>query len=212
MEKRKKREVPRPIESLLTVDAYLTQNFVQFVEKFVHLRQLKVHHKVLEISCHGIPWFALNVALIWILHDKSLYQMQVNLLLGLFLDIIVVAVLKAITRRRRPAVNDDPFAIGPDKYSFPSGHASRSFFVLYFFTQLWPISVLCTPPLVAWWFAVCLSRLLMRRHHLLDVVVGTFVGLLEGIVIGYVFLDSQTCISLVSWISDEKIDGAEYDV
>lgn len=64
----------------------------------------------------------------------------------------------AIARRRRPSVNDDPFCIGPDVYSFPSGHASRSSLLLGFFTCLYSSSFFFWPPLLAWWFSICLSR------------------------------------------------------
>ncbi|GAB1860393.1 Phospholipid phosphatase 6 [Camponotus japonicus] len=146
METSEKRQIPTLLRKVLAVDAYLTDEFVKLVEKFLPLRQLKVHYKLLEISCHGIVWLASSLVLIWILNSKSLYQMQVNLLIGLLLDILLIAVIKAITRRRRPTSNDDSFTIGPDKYSFPSGHASRATFIV----------------------------LLLRRHHIFDVLVGVF--------------------------------------
>ncbi|XP_018347214.1 PREDICTED: phospholipid phosphatase 6-like [Trachymyrmex septentrionalis] len=173
------------------------------------LRQLKVHNKLLEISCHGIPWLAVSLISIWVFNAKSLYQMQMNLLIGLLLDIIVIAVLKAVTRRRRPTTNDDPFSLGPDKYSFPSGHSSRSAFVVYFFFNLWPISLIYSPPLLAWSFSVCMSRLLMRRHYILDVIGGILLGIFEGLLIGYIYLEQETCMYLISWIADDKIPGSE---
>ena len=52
------------------------------------------------------------------------FPLFLNLLLGLILDIAVVAVIKAFTRRRRPAMNvDDQFATfqavdkGPSRYT-----------------------------------------------------------------------------------------------
>ncbi|XP_012529229.1 phospholipid phosphatase 6 [Monomorium pharaonis] len=209
MEMSDKRQVPTPLRKALAVDAYLTDEFVKLVEKILPLKQLKVHYKLLEISCHGIPWLTISLVLIWVLSSKSLYQMQVNLLIGLLLDIVFVSVLKAITRRRRPNTNDDPFSIGPDKYSFPSGHASRAAFLVYFFLHLWPVPLICAPPLLAWSFSVCMSRMLMRRHHLLDVFAGVLLGILEGLIIGYIYLEQETCISLVSWITDEKVSGAD---
>ncbi|XP_071640623.1 uncharacterized protein [Temnothorax longispinosus] len=206
-EKLDKRQVPAVLREALAVDVYLTDEFVKLVEKILPLRQLKVHYKVLEISCHGIPWLATSLVLIWVLNSKSLYQMQINLLLGLLLDIILVTVLKAATRRRRPTVNDDPFAIGPDKYAFPSGHASRAAFVVYFFFYLWPVPWLYTPPLLAWLFSVCVSRLMMRRHHILDVVAGVLLGSFEGLIIGYIYLEQATCVNLISWITDENMDN-----
>ncbi|KAG5306612.1 PLPP6 phosphatase, partial [Acromyrmex insinuator] len=208
-EKSDKREIPTTLRKALAVDAYLTNEFVKLVEKILPLRQLKVHNKLLEISCHGIPWLAVSLISIWIFNAKSLYQMQMNLLIGLLLDIIMVAVLKAITRRRRPTTNDDPFSLGPDKYSFPSGHSSRSAFVVYFFFNLWPISLIYSPPLLAWSFSVCMSRLLMRRHYILDVFGGVLLGIFEGLLIGYIYLEQETCIYLISWITDDKIPGSE---
>ncbi|XP_018311834.1 phospholipid phosphatase 6 [Mycetomoellerius zeteki] len=209
METSDKREISTTLRKVLAVDAYLTDEFVKLVEKILPLRQLKVHNKLLEISCHGIPWLAISLVSIWVFNIKSLYQMQMNLLIGLLLDIIIVAVLKAVTRRRRPTINDDPFSLGPDKYSFPSGHSSRSAFVVYFFFNLWPISLIYSPPLLAWSFSVCMSRLLMRRHYILDVLGGVLLGIFEGLLMGYMYLEQETCMYLISWITDEKIPGSE---
>lgn len=48
--------------------------------------------------------------------SKSLYQMQMNMFIGLILDIIFVACIKAATRRRRPALDDDVIMISMDKF------------------------------------------------------------------------------------------------
>ena len=107
----------------------------------------------------------------------SLKEAAVNLLIGLVLDIVIVAVLKAFTRRRRPAydVDDQVFVlelsqfglpmcftclltqyfqdnISPlvkvatvkivDKFSFPSGHATRATMLALLFTFLSPLPLL----------------------------------------------------------------------
>ncbi|KAH0952068.1 hypothetical protein HN011_008248 [Eciton burchellii] len=211
METSEKRQVPTLLKKALAVDAYLTNEFVKLIEKFLPLRQLKVHYRLLEISCHGIPWLVTCLVLIWAFNIKSMFQMQINLLIGLLLDIVLVSLLKAFTRRRRPTSNDDPFAIGPDKYSFPSGHASRAAFVVYFFFHVWPVSLIYAPPLLAWSFSVCVSRLLLRRHHIADVLVGIILGILEGLLVSYIYLNEDTCITLVSWITDTDttVSGSE---
>lgn len=192
-------------------------------------------HFSFQISCHGVPWIASWLAFVWVLNSSSLYQMQVNFMIGeysswftkrfnfvnypspsplpgLLLDIVIVALVKAITRRRRPAFNDDVFAMGPDKFSFPSGHASRAMFVVYFFFNLWPINWIFRLPMLAWMVCVCLSRILLERHYLLDVLAGVLLGIVEGLFVGLIYLDQETCVSLVSWISDEKVEGGEYHV
>ena len=48
-----------------------------------------------QVSCHGIPWLMMAVAGIYVTQFKEL---SVNLLIGLIIDIVIVAVLKAFTR------------------------------------------------------------------------------------------------------------------
>lgn len=212
MEKQRKREVPSMLNRILDRDVQLTKSVVKCVESFTLMRKLKMHYKMLEISCHAVPWITSILAFIWILNNKNLYQMQVNLLMALILDIVIIAILKAYIRRRRPAVNDDPFSLGPDKYSFPSGHASRSVLIFYFFKYLWPMSDICLLSISIWIFAVILSRLLMRRHYILDISAGIFLGYIEGMLVSILYLESETCSNLIYWITDEKLDGAEYDI
>lgn len=125
------------------------------------------------------------------------------------LDIILVATLKAITRRKRPTINDNFFS---EKDSFPSGHSTRAAFITYFYLNLWPVPLIYIPFLLAWSFSVCMSRLLVRKHHIIDILAGIALGIFQGLLIGYMYLEQETCASLVWWITDEKISGAEYDV
>ncbi|XP_015184061.1 PREDICTED: presqualene diphosphate phosphatase [Polistes dominula] len=206
MDQTKKRQVPSSLKKILAFDIYLSYAFVTTFEKYVTFKQLKTHYKALEISCHGITWMALTLASIWIFNSTSLYQMQVNLFIGFIIDIFITAILKALTRRRRPAVNDDLFSIGPDKYSFPSGHASRSTFIVYFFLYIWEVPSIFTLSLISWCVCVCLSRLLMRRHNILDICAGIGLGIIEAKFINYLYLSQETCINLISWITSERVD------
>lgn len=132
---------------------------------------------------------------------------------GLLLDIAFVGAIKAITRRRRPSANkSDMFEIGPDKFSFPSGHSSRAFFVAYFFAYLWPMQLFFVMPVMAWSMAICASRLLMRRHHFLDIVAGALLGNFEGILLGWIWLSQANSAWVVSILSDERLDGGSYHV
>lgn len=209
-----KREVPGMIRTILKLDVKLTNNFCLYANNFLPLRSLRVHYKILEVSCHGIPWFCGLLAFIWLWDNPDLYQMQINLIWGLLLDVIIVALLKAATRRRRPAANaSDMFVtLGPDKFSFPSGHASRASLVAHFFIHLWPVPFIFVPPLLAWSFAVCVSRVLLQRHHILDVSAGALLGQLEGSLLGMLWLSQSSCAWFVSWLSDERLEGASYHV
>ena len=125
-----------------------------------------------------------------------------------------MAIIKAYVRRRRPASNTpDMFAtVGPDQFSFPSGHASRAAFIAYFFTVLYPVSIIFSLPLIAWCASICISRVLLRRHHILDVMAGVILGFVEGLIIGYFWLSHGSSSYLLSWLTEEKLEGAEYDI
>ncbi|XP_076171307.1 polyisoprenoid diphosphate/phosphate phosphohydrolase PLPP6-like isoform X2 [Ptiloglossa arizonensis] len=203
-----KRKMSPIIKNILIFDIKLTENVVRFAEKFMPMKQLKMHYKELEISCRGILWISSLLACIWILNSKRLYQIQVNLLIGLLLDILVIALLKAVARRRRPSSQPDPFVIGSDKYSFPSGHASRAILIVYFFKYLWPVSEIYLVPLFAWVAAIALSGLLKRRHYILDVIAGLLVGYTEGLLMNFLYLKPETCLSFVSWITNKQVEKA----
>lgn len=136
------------------------------------------------------------------------------MLLGLFIDIFLVAGIKAYTRRKRPVANTDDALgqIGPDVFSFPSGHASRAVFVAYFFINLWPVSIFFYPPLLAWATSICVSRILMNRHHILDVVAGVALGLFNGALLGLLWVGDDTAKWLMWYLSDDALDGGEYHV
>lgn len=133
---------------------------------------------------------------------------------GLILDIFFVAILKAYTRRKRPVANrDDALGqIGPDVFSFPSGHASRAVYVAFFFIVLEPLNFMIWPPLLAWSTSICVSRVLMRRHHILDVFAGIVLGILESCLLGLLWIGEDTTKNLMWYLSDEKLDGGEYHV
>lgn len=102
--------------------------------------------------------------------------------------------------------------IGPDKFSFPSGHASRAVYIAYFFINLYSLPIIFYPPLLAWATSICLSRVLLNRHHLLDIFAGVALGLFEGWLLGMLWLEKDTATWLWSSLSDEKLDGGEFHV
>ena len=164
------------LESIQSVDQKASHYVFKIGSRHIGSRLPSYHWwlKTLEYSCHGIPWFALTIISLYLVPDnKSIAQ----LLVGLILDIIFVAVTKASTRRRRPTYarqDDQPMVISVDKHSLPSGHASRAIYVSLFFSSHSLVSILVW----TWSLCVCSSRVLLGRHHLLDVFCGAFLGYL----------------------------------
>jgi undecaprenyl-diphosphatase len=90
--------------------------------------------------------------------------------------------VKRVFRRERPTTNgDERFNVRtPVTSSFPSGHASSAFFAAVVLASWSPTSW------AVLWFAiavcVALSRVMVRLHHLSDIVGGALVGVALGFV------------------------------
>jgi len=193
-----KREVPSGLRALLAWDARLSKELVEAANKRRPIATYRTHLKSLEVSCHGIVWLIIAIAGIYVTQYKETF---VNLLVGLVLDIAVVAVLKAFTRRRRPAYDvDDQVATfkAVDKFSFPSGHATRATLLAALFTLLSPLPFLLWVPLAAWALAVAASRVLLGRHHLLDVLAGLTIGVVEAAVLAAVWRTPDQADAIVA--------------
>ena len=116
---------------------------------------------------------------------------------GLVLDLIVIAILKVSFRRSRPAHNEeDMFAtVSVDNYSFPSGHASRAGMLFCFFILQVATSIKWITLVTVWSIVVSLSRVILGRHHIIDVICGYFVGILEYLLLLYLWIPTETCMN-----------------
>lgn len=102
--------------------------------------------------------------------------------------------------------------VSVDKFSFPSGHATRACYIAHFFSKVFVVSPLLRLPLILWSSAVCISRIMLRRHHILDVAGGAALGVLESLFISYMWISEESSLQLLSMITDEKLDGGEFHV
>lgn len=118
---------------------------------------------------------------------------------GLLLDLILVGIVKAVVRRRRPAHNRmDMFAtFSVDRYSFPSGHATRAAmcgrFLLAHLVLAAPLRVL----VLLWVGLVGLSRVMLGRHNVTDVMFGFWMGYCQYNLVEMLWLSTQTLQGLL---------------
>lgn len=136
-----------------------------------HQAMLGKYLKMLEYSCHGVPWLVGVFIMLYTLRKNDIYA---QLLIGLVFDIIYVAVLKALARRKRPDYapqGDQMLVVGVDKLSFPSGHSSRAIYVALFFS-----GTVFALPIWLWAVAVVASRVLLGRHFVGDALAGSMLG------------------------------------
>jgi undecaprenyl-diphosphatase len=95
-------------------------------------------------------------------------------------SLIVNQGIKRLFRRERPTTSgDDRFEVRtPSTSSFPSGHASSATFAAIVLTSFtgWPLVILWTAIAAI----VALSRVVVRIHHLSDIVGGIVTGAVLG--------------------------------
>jgi len=124
----------------------------------------------------------------------------------LIFDVLIIVLTKALVRRQRPAENaEDMMTISVDKYSFPSGHASRAFMLATFLVMHFQASVLWKCTVWLWAASVAVSRILLGRHHVSDVAAGTVLGCIECYVVNScnLWLSPDLCAYIIRPIQEE---------
>lgn len=143
---------------------------------------LKLLCHTLEMSGHGVPWFMVcgTVLALYLATGEAMFWIySLNLLSILVADIAFVAPIKLFFQRPRPQINKGsiPLSLSSiDSYAFPSGHASRCVALAAYFCYMPPFH-LRTHLWYMWALVVSLSRVLLGRHHVTDVVAGVLSGL-----------------------------------
>ncbi|XP_063056503.1 polyisoprenoid diphosphate/phosphate phosphohydrolase PLPP6 [Engraulis encrasicolus] len=166
------------LSSLLAMDLWLSKRMGVCACEDSSWGSMRPLMKLIEISGHGIPWLAGAAYCLYKSDSIAGQEVMLNLLMALILDLLLVGLLKALVRRRRPAHNRmDMFAtFSVDGYSFPSGHATRAAmcgrFLLAHLVLAPPLRVL----VLLWAVLVGCSRVLLGRHHVTDVAFGFAMG------------------------------------
>ncbi|XP_030627528.1 polyisoprenoid diphosphate/phosphate phosphohydrolase PLPP6 [Chanos chanos] len=164
--------------SLLAIDLWLSKRLGVCACEDSSWGSFRPLMKLIEISGHGIPWLVGAAYCLYKSDSAAGQEVMLNLLMALLLDLVLVGVVKAAVRRRRPAHNRmDMFAtFSVDRYSFPSGHATRAAmcarFLLAHLVLAAPLRVL----ILLWAGVVGLSRVLLGRHNVTDVAFGFCMG------------------------------------
>lgn len=113
--------------------------------------------------------------------DRLRQAVFLSLALGVE-SLVVNQGVKRLFRRERPTESGDHrFEVRtPSTSSFPSGHASSATFAVFVLASFagWPVSLV----FVAVAATVALSRVVVRIHHLSDILGGIVVGALLGCV------------------------------
>lgn len=190
------------LRSLLAIDLWLSKKLGVCAGESSAWGSVRPLMKLLEISGHGIPW--LLGTLYCLLRSDSWAGREVlmNLLFALLLDLLLVAVIKGLVRRRRPAHNqkDMFFTLSVDRYSFPSGHATRAALVSRFILNHLVLAIPLRVLVVLWAFVLGLSRVMLGRHNVTDVAFGFFLGYMQYSIVDYCWLSPHNVpVLFVLW-------------
>ncbi len=161
------------INKILTRDYKITQQLRIDPER-------KVLWKIATIFAHsGDSWYCLGVLLlIWLFSQGEWHRIAASLGSGTFLLAIIIIALKFSIRRRRPEGEWGSIYRNTDPHSFPSGHATRVFFLA---TMAWGIAPFWFALLLTIWAPlVALSRVMTGVHYLSDIVAGMVLGIALG--------------------------------
>ncbi|XP_023284968.1 phospholipid phosphatase 6 [Seriola lalandi dorsalis] len=191
------------LSSLLAIDLWLSKRLGVCACEDSSWGSVRPLMKLIEISGHGIPWLAGTAYCMYKSDSAAGQEVMLNLLMGLLLDLVLVAIVKAVVRRRRPAHNRmDMFAtFSVDRYSFPSGHATRAAmcgrFLLAHLVLAAPLRVL----VLLWAGLVGLSRVLLGRHNVTDVMFGFWMGYWQYNLVEMLWLSPQTLQGLLGQLA-----------
>lgn len=213
------------VHRLVTTDMICTDFVWKLLNRKINSRArrwLNLLWHFLEWSNNGFVWLLLIPALYYVVFmgqyfgeqyasDKALQTQLQFFMFCIVADIAIVGTLKATIGRKRPTfpASDSTAGttaqllhIGPDRYSFPSGHCTRAIIAAVFGSAflltrsiestLDPVSkgiVTAQQAVVAiaialWTIGMGLGRIALGRHFVLDVVLGYIIGMMEIMVCG----------------------------
>ncbi|CAN7992576.1 unnamed protein product [Ixodes pacificus] len=219
-EKHKRQNLPPPgwkrnplLLALRGIDEAVSQRLFLATDDKSPLAEYRPLLCTLERSAHFAVWFGGLVFLLWFFSmDVTIRTFLFNVFLALTIDVILVAVLKAVARRRRPGVSREEYESDPSSsnLSFPSGFVSRSVLVTLIVVEHSHLFPLFKLPFVVWCLAVTVTKLLMGRQFLGDSLAGFMLGYFEYHLIACPLWLSQDAASYLFSSLDVLGDGVVY--
>ncbi|XP_069465384.1 inactive phospholipid phosphatase 7 [Ambystoma mexicanum] len=188
------------LNSLLAIDICMSKRLGVCASTASSWGSARSMVKLIGVTGHGIPWLGGTMICLWKSSTLAGQEVLLNLFMALMLDILMVAGIQKLVKRRSPyevslGVVD---YLMMDLYAFPAGHASRVFMVSKFLLNHLVLAVPLRILLVLWAFGVGLSRIVVGRHHITDVFGGFVIGYLEFNLVELLWMSSNTCQMLIS--------------
>ena len=134
------------------------------------------------LSHSGDSWYwGLALVAIWLAGGPYWKGRTVILFLSIAVAAVIVQAIKWLVRRQRPAGDWGAIYRRTDPHSFPSGHAARMAMLTVLCAGLGPAWLALL--LFVWTPLVALARVAMGVHYLSDVIAGSLLGILIGVLL-----------------------------
>ncbi|XP_073696397.1 inactive phospholipid phosphatase 7 isoform X2 [Garra rufa] len=188
------------INSLLAIDICLSKRLGVCVHTTSSWGSMRSAVTLLALTGHGITWICGTLVCLTQSSTLAGQEVLINLLIALIIDVLTVAGVQKLVRRKGPWDISPGFldCVALDTYSFPAAHASRAAMVSKFLLSHLVLAVPLRVLLVLWAVLVGLSRVLLGQHHLTDMVCGFALGFLHFSLMETVWLSSGACQTLIS--------------
>ncbi|KAJ8397164.1 hypothetical protein AAFF_G00010180 [Aldrovandia affinis] len=188
------------INSLLAIDICLSKRLGVCAHNTSSWGSVRSIVNMLAFTGHGILWIIGTLICLTRSNTLAGQEVLINLMLALLLDVMTVAGVQKLVKRKGPWEMNPSFLdyLAMDVYSFPAAHASRAVMVSKFLLAHLVLAVPLRILLVLWAFLMGMSRILLGRHHLSDVGCGFALGFLHFNLVEMVWLPSSTCQALIS--------------
>ncbi|CAB1332781.1 unnamed protein product [Coregonus sp. 'balchen'] len=188
------------MSSLLAIDICLSKRLGVCAYTSSSWGSVRSMVTLLAFTGHGTTWIFGTIVCLTRSNTLAGQEVLVNLLLALLLDVMTVAGVQKLIKRKGPWEMSPGFLdyCVMDVYSFPAAHASRAAMVSKFLLSHLVLAVPLRILLVLWAFLVGMSQVLLGRHHLTDMACGFALGLLHFSLVETVWLSSSACQTLIS--------------
>ncbi|KAK3508970.1 hypothetical protein QTP70_015396, partial [Hemibagrus guttatus] len=188
------------VSSLLAIDILLSKRLGVCAHASSSWGSVRSVVTLLALTGHGLTWIGGTLLCLTRSSTEAGQEVLTNLLLALVLDILMVAGVQKLVKRRGPWEMTPGFldCVAMDVYSFPGAHASRATMVSWFLLSHLVLAVPLRVLLVLWAFLVGLSRVLLGQHHVTDMACGFALGSLHYFLVETMWLPSSACQTLLS--------------
>lgn len=132
----------------------------------------------------GDSWFwILGLSLVALFAAPYWQTRAVVMIVAIVVGAVLVLAIKFSVRRQRPVGEWGSVYRSTDPHSFPSGHATRAVMLASLAVGMGPVWLAVI--MLIWAPLVSLARVAMGVHYLSDVLAGALLGVMLGLVVGW---------------------------